>query len=35
VRSMIHATYPLEEAVTALDHAQRRGVMKVLLRVGE
>lgn len=31
VQSLIHARYPLAEAVAAFDHAQRPGVLKVLL----
>src|SRR6266568_3717152 len=31
VEPMIHARYPLGEALTAFDHAQRPGVLKVLL----
>ncbi len=34
VRSLIHARYPLTEAVTALEHAQRAGVLKVVLDIG-
>jgi threonine dehydrogenase-like Zn-dependent dehydrogenase len=35
VRPLIHATYPLSGAVVALEHAQRPGVLKVLIRIGE
>ena len=35
VRPMIHATYPLSEAPTAIEHAQRPGVLKVLIQVGD
>jgi threonine dehydrogenase-like Zn-dependent dehydrogenase len=31
VRPMIHARYPLPEAVAAMAHAQQPGVLKVLL----
>lgn len=31
VRSLIHARYPLTDAVTAMEHAQRPGVLKILL----
>ncbi len=31
VRSLIDAVYPLDEALTAFEHAARRGVLKVLL----
>lgn len=31
VRSMIHATYPLSDALAAFEHASRPGVLKVLL----
>ncbi len=31
VCSMIDATYPLDDAITAFEHAARRGVLKVLL----
>lgn len=31
VQSLIHARYPLADALAALDHAQRPGVLKVLL----
>ena len=34
VEPMIHARYPLGEALTAFDHAQRPGVLKVLLDIG-
>jgi threonine dehydrogenase-like Zn-dependent dehydrogenase len=33
VRSLIHARYPMPEAVTAMEHAQRPGVLKVLLEM--
>ena len=33
VRPLIHATYGLEDALTAFEHAQRQGAMKVLLRI--
>lgn len=33
VRSLIHARYPLAEAVTALNQAQKPGVLKVLLEM--
>jgi threonine dehydrogenase-like Zn-dependent dehydrogenase len=33
VRSLIHATYSLEDGLSAFEHAQRRGTMKVLLRM--
>lgn len=33
VRGLIHARYPLAEALTAFEHAQRPGVLKVLLEV--
>lgn len=33
VRHLIHATYPLEDAAAAIDHAQRPGVLKVLVRM--
>jgi len=29
---LIDATYPLEKAVEAFEHAQRRGAMKVLVQ---
>ncbi len=32
VDSMIDATYPLEDALTAMDYASQKGVLKVLLR---
>jgi threonine dehydrogenase-like Zn-dependent dehydrogenase len=32
VASMIEAIYPLDEALTAFEHAARRGAMKVLIR---
>jgi threonine dehydrogenase-like Zn-dependent dehydrogenase len=34
VEPLIHARYPLAEAVTAFQHAQRPGVLKVLLDIG-
>jgi threonine dehydrogenase-like Zn-dependent dehydrogenase len=34
VTSLIHARYPLREAAAALAHAQRPGVLKVLLEIG-
>jgi len=34
VEPLIHARYPLAEALTAFEHAQRPGVLKVLLDVG-
>ena len=34
VEPLIHARYPLAEALTALEHAERPGVLKVLLDVG-
>ena len=33
VRSLIHATHPLDDAIAAFEHAQRRGTLKVLVRV--
>ena len=33
VRPLIHASYPLDDALTAFEHAQRRGTMKVLIRM--
>jgi threonine dehydrogenase-like Zn-dependent dehydrogenase len=33
VRPMIHATYSLDDAVAAFEHAQRRGALKVLIRM--
>lgn len=33
VRPLIHATYPLEDGLTAFEHAQRRGALKVLIRM--
>jgi threonine dehydrogenase-like Zn-dependent dehydrogenase len=35
VRPLIHARYPLAEALAAMDHAQRPGVLKVLLEMSE
>ena len=32
VRTMIHATYPLDRAIDAFEHAQRPGTLKILLR---
>jgi threonine dehydrogenase-like Zn-dependent dehydrogenase len=34
VRSLIHARYPLEQGQLAFEHAQRAGVLKVLLTMG-
>ncbi len=34
VASLIHARYPLRDATAALAHAQRPGVLKVLLEIG-
>src|SRR5438552_1694094 len=34
VEPLVHARYPLGEALTAFDHAQRPGVLKVLLYIG-
>ena len=34
VESLIHARYPLAQALAAFEHAQRPGVLKVLLEVG-
>jgi len=31
VRSMIEQCYPFDDALTAFEHAARRGVLKVLL----
>lgn len=31
VASLVHARYPLEEGIAALEHAARRGVLKVLI----
>jgi len=33
VRPLIHATYSLDDSVQAFEYAQRRGTMKVLIRV--
>ena len=33
VKPLINATYPLTDALTAFEQAQRRGVMKVLLEI--
>ncbi len=35
VQSLIHARYPIEQGVQAFEHAQRAGVLKVLVQVGE
>jgi threonine dehydrogenase-like Zn-dependent dehydrogenase len=35
VSPLIHARYPLSQGLTAFDHAQRNGVMKVLLDISE
>jgi threonine dehydrogenase-like Zn-dependent dehydrogenase len=35
VLPLIHARYPLSEGLKAFDHAQRKGVMKVLLEISE
>jgi hypothetical protein len=35
VSPLIHARYPLSEGLMAFDHAQRKGVMKVLLDISE
>ncbi len=35
VQTLIHATYPLSDAEAALEHAQRPGVLKVLIRIGD
>jgi len=32
VRPLITATYPLDDAITAFEHAQRPGTLKVLVR---
>jgi len=34
VEPLIHARYPLAQAITAFEHAQRPGVLKVLLDIG-
>ncbi len=34
VEPLIHARYPLAQGVTAFEHAQRPGVLKVLLEIG-
>ncbi|MEE9576639.1 MAG: alcohol dehydrogenase catalytic domain-containing protein [Gemmatimonadota bacterium] len=34
VMPLVHARYPLEEGVAAFEHAERPGVLKVLLEVG-
>ena len=33
VQSLIHARYPIEQGVQAFEHAQRAGVLKVLIKV--
>ncbi len=33
VADLIHATYPIDDALAAFEHAQRPGVLKVLIRV--
>ena len=33
VTSLIETTYPLEQGLTAFEHAQQRGVLKVLLKM--
>lgn len=35
VLPLIHARYPLSDGLKAFDHAQQKGVMKVLLEIGE
>ncbi len=35
VQPLIHACYPLVEGLTAFKHAQIRGVLKVLLKIGQ
>jgi threonine dehydrogenase-like Zn-dependent dehydrogenase len=35
VTSLIEAEYPLDEALAALEYANRRGTLKVLVRIGE
>ncbi|WP_427158952.1 MDR/zinc-dependent alcohol dehydrogenase-like family protein [Aliinostoc sp. HNIBRCY26] len=35
VKPLIHATYPLNEGLEAFTQAQRRGVLKVLLEIGQ
>ena len=35
VQSLIHARYPIEQGVQAFEHAQRAGVLKVLMQVEE
>lgn len=35
VNPLIHARYPLEEGLEAFKYAQKRGVLKVLLEIGE
>jgi threonine dehydrogenase-like Zn-dependent dehydrogenase len=32
VRPLIHATYPLDDALTAFEYAQRPGVLKCIIR---
>ncbi len=34
VQPLIHARYPLTEGIAAFEHAQNRGVLKVLLEIG-
>jgi hypothetical protein len=34
VQPLIHARYPLREALAAMQHAQKPGVLKVLLEIG-
>jgi threonine dehydrogenase-like Zn-dependent dehydrogenase len=33
VRGLVDATYPLDDAVTAFEHAQRPGALKILVRM--
>ncbi|ACC82889.1 MDR/zinc-dependent alcohol dehydrogenase-like family protein [Nostoc punctiforme] len=35
VQPLIHATYPLIEGLAAFEHAQSRGVLKILLEIGQ
>lgn len=35
VKPLIHARYPLDEAIAAFAHAQHQGVLKVLLEIGK
>jgi threonine dehydrogenase-like Zn-dependent dehydrogenase len=35
VRDLIDAVYPLDDALAAFDHAQRKGALKVLIRCRE